>query len=80
MIVGCRAKMSLNVQLREEGEKVRSAELSPLLGFHAGLMVAGSVIMVNLIVAIIITDVKNLVDTSREQALVNEVPVKSIVV
>jgi hypothetical protein len=35
-------------------------------------MVAGSVIMVNLIVAIIITDVKNLVDASREQALVNE--------
>jgi hypothetical protein len=41
--------------------------------FVAGLMVAGSVIMVNLIVAIIITDVKNLVDASREQALVNEV-------
>ena len=43
------------------------------LTVNAGLMVAGSVIMVNLIVAIIITDVKNLVDTSREQALVNEV-------
>jgi hypothetical protein len=41
--------------------------------FVVGLMVAGSVIMVNLIVAIIITDVKNLVDASREQALVNEV-------
>jgi hypothetical protein len=36
-------------------------------------MVAGSVIMVNLIVAIIITDVKNLMEASREQALINEV-------
>jgi hypothetical protein len=40
-------------------------------------MVAGSVIMVNLIVAIIITDVKNLMEASREQALINEVNAES---
>ena len=38
-----------------------------------GLIVAGSVIMLNLIVAFIITDVHNLLETSRDQVIVNQV-------
>ena len=38
-----------------------------------GLMVAGSVIMLNLIVAFIITDVSNLMQTSWEQVVINQV-------
>ena len=38
-----------------------------------GLIVAGSVIMLNLIVAFIINDVHNLLETSRDQVIINQV-------
>ena len=38
-----------------------------------GLMVTGTVIMLNLIVAFIITDIPNLQQTSRDQVVINQV-------
>ena len=41
-----------------------------------GLMVTGTVIMLNLIVAFIITDIPNLLQTSRDQVIINQVRLK----
>jgi hypothetical protein len=40
-----------------------------------GLMVTGTVIMLNLIVAFIITDIPNLQQTSRDQVVINQVSI-----